>query len=171
MIKIKNNQTVQKGALMTNEFINEAIALARQSAEKSQGGPFGAVVVKDNQVIGRGSNQVTTHNDPTAHAEIGAIRDACQTLKTFSLHDCTLYSSSEPCSMCLSAIYWARIEQVFFANTYKQAGDIGFDDQFIFKQLNLAHKDKQLAISRIKDKSVLKNALEVLNYGKRTLPG
>ena len=152
---------------MTNKFINEAIALARQSAEKSQGGPFGAVVVRENQIIGRGSNKVTTHNDPTAHAEIEAIRDACQTLKTFSLHGCILYSSSEPCPMCLSAIYWARIEQVFFANTYRQAGNIGFDDEFILKQLNLAHKDKQLAITRVNDKSVLNNALEVFKQWQK----
>ena len=143
--------------------MNEAIALARYSVN-NQGGPFGAVIVKDRQIIGRGSNQVTSHNDPTAHAEIEAIRDACQSLQSFSLHGCTLYSSSEPCPMCLSAIYWARIEQVFFANTYKQAGKIGFDDQFIFKELNLAHKDKQLAISRIKDKVLLEDALEVFKH-------
>ncbi len=152
---------------MTNKFINEAITLARLSVEKSQGGPFGAVVVKDNQIIGRGSNQVTIHNDPTAHAEIEAIRDACQALKTFSLHGCSLYSSSEPCPMCLSAIYWAHIEQVFFANTYKQATDIGFDDQFIFKELNLDHKDKQIAITRVKDKTVLNNAFEVFTHWQK----
>ncbi len=153
---------------MVNKFMNEAIALARYSVTDNQGGPFGAVIVKDKQIIGRGSNQVTSHNDPTAHAEIEAIRDACQALQSFSLHGCTLYCSSEPCPMCLSAIYWAHIEQVFFANTYEQAGKIGFDDQFIFQELNLAHKDKKLAISRIQDKSLLNDALEVFKHWEHT---
>lgn len=141
--------------------MSEAILLARQSVEQKRGGPFGAVIVKDQQVIGRGNNQVTTHNDPTAHAEIEAIRDACQTIQSFSLSGCTLYTSSEPCPMCLSAIYWARIEEVFYANTYAHAGQIGFDDQFIFEELNLPHKDKHISITQIKNKSILSDALDV----------
>lgn len=144
-----------------NKFMDEAIKLAQQSVQIHHGGPFGAVIVKDNQIIGRGSNQVTTHNDPTAHAEIVAIRDACQQIQSFSLAGCTLYASSEPCPMCLSAIYWARIDSVFYANSYEQATQIGFDDQFIFKELSLPHEQKDLSIAQIQDKSVLNDALEV----------
>ena len=147
-----------------NNFMNEAILLAQQSFEENHGGPFGAIIVKDNQVIGRGTNKVTTHNDPTAHAEIEAIRDACRNIQSFSLKGCTLYSSSEPCPMCLSAIYWARIDNVFFANTYDQASQIGFDDQFIFRELNLPHKDKHISIAQIKDKSVLDKARKIFYH-------
>ena len=146
---------------MKNKFINEAIQLAHQSVHENNGGPFGAVIVKDDKIIGRGSNQVTNHNDPTAHAEIEAIRDACQNIQSYSLAGCTLYASSEPCPMCLSAIYWARIDSVFYANSYEQASQIGFDDQFIFKELNLPHQQKNLSISQVQDQSVLNNALEV----------
>ncbi len=146
---------------MKNKFIDEAIKLAHQSVHAHHGGPFGAVIVKDNQIIGRGSNQVTTHNDPTAHAEIVAIRDACQQIQSFSLAGCTLYASSEPCPMCLSAIYWAHIDSVLYANSYEQATQIGFDDQFIFKELSLPHEQKNLSISQIQDESVLNDALEV----------
>ncbi|MDX2506802.1 MAG: nucleoside deaminase [Gammaproteobacteria bacterium] len=146
---------------MEKKFIDAAILLAHQSVTDHKGGPFGAVIVKDRQIIGRGSNQVTSHNDPTAHAEIEAIRDACQNIQSFSLSGCTLYSSSEPCPMCLSAIYWARIECVYFANTYQQASQIGFDDQYIFKELSLPHQHKNLAISQVTDESVLFDALRV----------
>ncbi len=146
---------------MKNKFINEAIQLAHQSVHENNGGPFGAVIVKDDKIIGRGSNQVTNHNDPTAHAEIEAIRDACQNIQSYSLAGCTLYASSEPCPMCLSAIYWAHIDSVFYANSYEQATQIGFDDQFIFKELNLPHQQKNLSISQVQDQSVLNNALEV----------
>ncbi len=146
---------------MKNQFMDEAIKLAHQSVKTNHGGPFGAVIVKDQKIIGRGSNQVTTHNDPTAHAEIVAIRDACQNIQAFSLEGCTLYASSEPCPMCLSAIYWARIDTVFYANSYEQATQIGFDDQFIFKELSLPHQQKNLSISQIEDESVLNNALDV----------
>ncbi len=146
---------------MKNKFMDEAIRLANQSIHDNQGGPFGAVIVKNNEIIGRGSNQVTRHNDPTAHAEIEAIRDACQHIQSYSLEGCTLYASSEPCPMCLSAIYWAHIDSVFYANSYEQATQIGFDDQFIFKELSLPHQQKNLSISQIQDKSVLNDALEV----------
>lgn len=146
---------------MKNKFMDEAIRLANQSIHDHQGGPFGAVIVKNNEIIGRGSNQVTRHNDPTAHAEIEAIRDACQHIQSYSLEGCTLYASSEPCPMCLSAIYWAHIDSVFYANSYEQATQIGFDDQFIFKELSLPHQQKNLSISQIQDKSVLNDALEV----------
>ncbi|MCU7937930.1 MAG: nucleoside deaminase [gamma proteobacterium symbiont of Bathyaustriella thionipta] len=153
---------------MINKYISEAIFLARQSIDKHQGGPFGAIIVKDNHVIGRGTNQVTHHNDPTAHAEIEAIRDACRNIQSFSLEGCTLYTSSEPCPMCLSAIYWARIDTVLFANTYEQASQIGFDDQFIFKELHLAHKDKHIFISQIKDKAILNDAHDVFSAWEKS---
>lgn len=146
---------------MKNQFIDEAIKLAQQSVDSHQGGPFGAVIVKNGRIIGRGSNQVTHHHDPTAHAEIEAIRNACQHIQSHSLEGCTLYASSEPCPMCLSAIYWARIDSVFYANSYEQATQIGFDDQFIFKELSLPHQQKNLSISRVQDESVLSDALEV----------
>lgn len=153
---------------MKNKFIDEAIHIAHQSVSNNEGGPFGAVIVKDQQIIGRGSNQVTSHNDPTAHAEIEAIRDACQQIQSWSLAGCTLYSSSEPCPMCLSAIYWARIDSVSYANSYQQASQIGFDDQFIFRELSLPHPQKSLCISQIQDKSVLNNALEVFQAWEKS---
>ena len=153
---------------MEKKFIDAAIHLAHESVHKHHGGPFGAVIVKDNRIIGRGSNQVTCHNDPTAHAEIQAIRDACKNIQSFSLSGCTLYSSSEPCPMCLSAIYWARIDTVYYANTYQQASQIGFDDQFIFKELNLPHQQKNILISQVNDESVLDNALEVFQAWEKS---
>jgi len=119
--------------------------------------------VRNNQIIGRGSNQVTRHNDPTAHAEIEAIRDACRQSQSFALPDCILYTSSEPCPMCLAAIYWARIETVVYANTYEQAYQIGFDDTFIFNELSLPHEQKKLSIVQVKDKSILSAASAVFD--------
>ncbi len=142
------------------QFMNKAVDLAQESIEHC-GGPFGAVIVQDNTIIGQGSNQVTRHNDPTAHAEIEAIRNACQNINSYSLRGCTLYASSEPCPMCLSAIYWARINQVYYANTYADASKIGFDDQFIFRELRLPNDQKSIGLTRIKDKSVLEKALKV----------
>ena len=148
-------------AKMDTIYIQEAIQIALESVHSHQGGPFGAVIVKDNIIIGRGNNQVTHHNDPTAHAEIEAIRDACQNIQSFSLKDCRLYTSSEPCPMCLSAIYWARIDQVIYANTYQQAQAIGFDDQFIFQELSLSHAHKKISIKQTDDSDALKKASEV----------
>ena len=118
-----------------NLFMMRAIELSIQSA-KTKGGPFGSVIVKDNKIIAEGSNQVTINNDPTAHGEIVAIRSACQKLNTFNLSGCDLYSSCEPCPMCLSAIYWSRIENVFYANTRIDAKKIDFDDSFIYSEIN-----------------------------------
>lgn len=117
------------------EFMKEAIRLANQCFESGQGGPFGAVVVKDGQIIGRGHNMVTAHNDPTAHAEVMAIRDACQKLGTFQLTGCELYASSEPCPMCFGAIYWARPDRIYFGASCEDAADAGFDDSFIYEEL------------------------------------
>jgi tRNA(Arg) A34 adenosine deaminase TadA len=112
-----------------------AIALAREGMRTNRGGPFGAVVVKERQIVGRGFNQVTSTNDPTAHAEIVAIRDACRSLDTFTLAGCDMYASCEPCPMCLAAIYWARIDRVYYAATCADAAAIGFDDAFIRSEL------------------------------------
>jgi tRNA(Arg) A34 adenosine deaminase TadA len=118
-------------------WINEAIGLARAGMRIHGGGPFGAVVVANGELVGRGSNQVTPLLDPTAHAEIVAIRDACHALQRFDLRGCVLYTSCEPCPMCLSAIYWARLDRVYFASTRKDAAGIGFDDDFIYQQIPL----------------------------------
>lgn len=118
------------------KFMRLAIELSAQSIENG-GGPFGAVIVKNGEIIATGSNGVTKHNDPTAHAEITAIRNACKKLNTFVLDDCEIYSSCEPCPMCLSAIYWARIKKVYFANNRKDAELIGFSDNLIYDELNL----------------------------------
>lgn len=133
------------------------IELAKQSIEVG-GGPFAAVIVKDNQIIGKGANQVTLNNDPTAHAEIMAIRQACQKLNNYQLKGCSIYTSSEPCPMCLSAIYWSRLTQVYYANSYQQAQLAGFDDQFIFNELTLDHQHKHLLISQINSSVMLKEA-------------
>ena len=121
-------------------FMRKAIKLARKGMNKNAGGPFGAIVVKDGKIISKGYNKVTSKNDPTAHAEVVAIRKACKKLGTFQLDDCTIYTSCEPCPMCLGAIYWARPKQVFYASNKKDAAAIGFDDQFIYKELGLIDK-------------------------------
>ena len=118
-----------------NPFMIRAIELSIESA-KFKGGPFGSVIVKNNKIVAEGSNKVTMNNDPTAHGEIVAIRDACQKLNTFNLSGCDLYSSCEPCPMCLSAIYWARIENIFYGNTRTDAKSIDFDDSFIYSEIN-----------------------------------
>ena len=112
-----------------------AIRLSLAKMKANCGGPFGAVVVRRGKIVGRGWNQVTSTNDPTAHAEVSAIRDACQKLKTFQLDDCELYTSCEPCPMCLSAIYWARFKKVYYGNTRKDAAKIDFDDDLIYREV------------------------------------
>ena len=112
-----------------------AIRLSLSKMRTNCGGPFGAVVVRNGKIVGRGWNQVTSTNDPTAHAEVTAIRDACKKLKTFQLDDCELYTSCEPCPMCLSAIYWARFKKVYYANTRKDAAKIDFDDDLIYREV------------------------------------
>lgn len=118
-------------------FMREAIALSVMGMTNGKGGPFGAVIVKNGQIMGKGHNQVTSTNDPTAHAEVVAIRDACQNLGTFQLENCTLYTSCEPCPMCLGAIYWARPERIVFACTKDDAANIQFDDAFIYQEMAL----------------------------------
>ncbi len=120
-----------------NQFMQQAVELSFRGQRTGHGGPFGAVVVKDGVVVGQGHNEVTATNDPTAHAEIVAIRDACRNLGTHQLTGCELYTSCEPCPMCLGAIYWARPDRVFFANTRHDAAHIGFDDAFIYDEVPL----------------------------------
>jgi len=118
------------------EYMREAIRLSVEKMQAGFGGPFGAVIVKNGEIIARGYNNVTSSNDPTAHAEVDAIRKACQVLGTFQLDDCELYTSCEPCPMCLGAIYWARPKVVYYGNTKVDAAKIGFDDQFIYEELD-----------------------------------
>jgi guanine deaminase len=134
-------------------WMNEAISLARAGMRIHGGGPFGAVVVSDNQIVGRGWNQVTPQLDPTAHAEVTAIRDACRTLQRFELRGCVLYTSCEPCPMCLSAIYWARLDRVYFASTRKDAAAIGFDDDFIYQQIPLELAARSLPMDQLPTQS------------------
>lgn len=127
----------------------EAIRLSAESVNDGKGGPFGAVVVKNGKIIGRGQNRVTSQNDPTAHAEVVAIREACKTLNSFQLEGCELYTSCEPCPMCLGAIYWARPASVYYANTKSDAAAIGFDDQFIYDELQRPMNDRKFAMIQI----------------------
>lgn len=117
------------------EFMEKAVRLSREGMQQGRGGPFGCVIVKDGEIIGTGTNRVTSDNDPTAHAEMVAIRDACRQLQSFQLADCDIYSSCEPCPMCMAAIYWARPRRVFFANSRHDAAEAGFDDAFIYDEL------------------------------------
>jgi len=130
---------------MTAEtFLREAIRLSKDKMEAGEGGPFGAVIVKDGKIIGRGWNRVTSSNDPTAHAEIMAIRDACTRLETFSLAGCEIYSSCEPCPMCLSAIYWARLDALYFAGSQTDAAAAGFDDALLYREVALDWNTRNL---------------------------
>ena len=134
---------------MSQQFMREAIRLSLKKMRENQGGPFGAVIVRRGQVIGRGWNQVTSANDPTAHAEIMAIRQACKRLRTFQLDDCDLYTSCEPCPMCLSAVYWARIRRLYYANTRQDAARIDFDDDRIYRQLALPIPRRSLPMKQL----------------------
>lgn len=130
------------------KYMVEAISLAKESL-KSGGGPFGTVIVKDGKIVGKGMNRVTVWNDPTAHGEIVAIRDACKNLNLFQLNDCILYTNSEPCPMCLGAIYWSRLKAVYFANTKEDAESIGFDDKFIYKEIETSHTSRNIPFHQI----------------------
>ena len=139
------------------EFMKRAIELARVGMAANAGGPFGAVIVKDGKIIGEGNNRVTSSNDPTAHAEIIAIREACGSLQNFQLDGCTIYTSCEPCPMCLGAIYWARPDRVVYACNREDAAGIGFDDDFIYTELEKPNEARELVMI-----SLMRNeALEV----------
>ena len=130
-------------------FMKEALKLARKNMERPKGGPFGAVIVKNGKIISEGYNVVISKNDPTGHAEIVAIRNACMELGTYHLHGCTIYSSCEPCPMCLGAIYWARLEELYFSGTRKDAALAGFDDDHIYREFTLDHEKRSIPTSRI----------------------
>jgi guanine deaminase len=141
---------------MKKKLMREAIRLSVQMMRRGKGGPFGAVVVQDGKIVGRGCNQVTSTNDPTAHAEIVAIRDACKRLKTFVLDDCDIYTNCEPCPMCLSAIYWSRIGNVFYGNTRKDAARIAFDDDHIYHEVALPIRCRKLVMKQLLRTEALK---------------
>lgn len=136
-------------------FMREAIRLSIDNMRAGNGGPFGAVIVKDGKIIARGFNQVTSTNDPTAHAEVVAIREACKILGSFQLEGCEIYTSCEPCPMCLGAIYWARPSKMYYANTKKDAANIGFDDQFIYEELDLHMNKRQMPTIQILNEEAL----------------
>jgi tRNA(Arg) A34 adenosine deaminase TadA len=138
------------------KFMQEAIKLAADNLRSLNGGPFGAVVVKDGVIIGRGSNSVPSSNDPTAHAEIMAIRDACKNLDSFQLDGCIIYSSCEPCPMCLGAIYWARPEKLYFAASKQDAARAGFDDSYIYQQLPLSIEQRDLPTTQFMSEEAAK---------------
>ena len=140
---------------MSNQFMKRAIELSIKSVNSGTG-PFGAVIVKDNQIISEGFNTVTLNNDPTSHAEIVAIRNACKVLNNFSLKSCDLYTTCEPCPMCLSAIYWARIDRVYYANTRRDAQKIDFSDAMIYEELNKTIKERTIPMRQIMRDEALK---------------
>ena len=135
--------------MVVEDFMKEAIELSVNNVLKNNGGPFGAVVVKDGKIIARGYNQVTANNDPTAHAEVVAIREACKVLGTFQLTNCEIYTSCEPCPMCLGAIYWARPSRVYYANTKEDAAAIEFDDDFIYKEIEKPIHEREMKFIQI----------------------
>ena len=136
---------------MTREekFMQEAIELSRTGINNNEGGPFGCVIVKGEEIVGRGNNKVTSTNDPTAHAEVVAIRDACNNLGTFQLDDCEVYTSCEPCPMCLGAIYWARPKVIYFANNREDAADAGFDDSMIYDEMAATIEQRKIPIKTL----------------------
>ena len=140
---------------MKNKFMQRAIELSIESIN-SGGGPFGSVIVKDEKIISEGMNRVTVDNDPTSHGEIVAIRNACKKLNTFNLSDCSLYSSCEPCPMCMSAIYWSRIGKVYYANTRDDAKKINFDDSLIYSEIPKKNEDKKIPIKQMMRDEALK---------------
>ena len=134
----------------------EAIALSQQGIDKNHGGPFGCIIVKGDTIVGSGNNQVTSTNDPTAHAEVVAIRDACKNLETFQLEDCEVYTSCEPCPMCLGAIYWARPKIIYYANNRQDAADIGFDDSMIYDEMAADIRSRKIPILSLGREEALK---------------
>jgi guanine deaminase len=138
-----------KEQLAKEDFMREAIRLSIENVENGKGGPFAAVIVKDGKILATGVNEVIASNDPTAHAEVVAIRNACKTLNSFQLDGCEIYCSCEPCPMCLGAIYWARAAKIYFANTKEDAAAIDFDDKFIYDEIDLSHTERKLTIHQL----------------------
>ena len=138
------------------ELMKHAIKLSENNIKETSGGPFGAVIAKNGEIISEGVNRVTTHNDPTAHAEIEAIRSACKTLNSFSLAGCEIYTSCEPCPMCLSAIHWARIDKIYFANSRKDAAALNFDDEFLYDEIGKDLHERKIPVMRIMENEAIK---------------
>jgi len=134
---------------LSEKFMREAIRLSLENINKGEGGPFGAVVVKKGEIISEGSNKVTSSNDPTAHAEIEAIRAACKILNTFTLTGCDIYTSCEPCPMCLSAIHWARIEKIYYGNTRQDAAALNFDDEFLYDEIGKEIHERKIPMLQL----------------------
>ncbi len=134
--------------MKAEDFMRKAISMATENV-KNGGGPFGAVIVKDNEIIATGVNRVTASNDPTAHAEVSAIRNACNKLNTFDLTGCEIYTSCEPCPMCLGAIYWARLSKIYYGNNKQDAAHIGFDDDFIYNELDRSIDQRNIPTSQL----------------------
>ncbi|PKB44372.1 tRNA(Arg) A34 adenosine deaminase TadA [Cellulophaga sp. RHA19] len=142
---------------MSNEkFMQEAVNAALRGMQNNEGGPFGCVIVKDGKIIGKGNNKVTSTNDPTAHAEVTAIRDACKNLDSFQLDGCTIYTSCEPCPMCLGAIYWARPDKVYYGSSQADAANIGFDDEFIYKEIPLPYNERSIPFEQLSPEIAIK---------------
>ena len=142
--------------MQKEEFMQRAIDLSIEGSSKDKGGPFGAVVVKDGKIVGESYNQVTSTNDPTAHAEVMAIRDACKNLETFDLSGCELYTSCEPCPMCLGAIYWAKFDKIYYGNSRKDAAKAGFNDDFIYDEIPLPLSERKIKMMEIGQKEAQK---------------
>ena len=155
---------------MNEKFMRKAIELSIANVKNNTGGPFGAVIVRNGEIIATGANSVTNKNDPTAHAEVEAIRNACQILGTFQLDDCEIYTSCEPCPMCLGAIYWSRPKAVYHGNTKKDAAKINFDDQFIYDELDLPLTQRNLKMTQLLPEEAIeafelwKNSMEKVEY-------
>ncbi|TAM99274.1 MAG: nucleoside deaminase [Chitinophagaceae bacterium] len=139
------------------DFMQIAVNLSKKGMEEEKGGPFGAIVVKGDEVVGQGFNSVLEYNDPTAHAEVMAIRDACKRLNSFQLEGCEIYTSCEPCPMCLGAIYWARPDKIYYANDRKDAADAGFDDSFIYEEISLPVSKRSIPMYQIDNKEALES--------------
>jgi tRNA(Arg) A34 adenosine deaminase TadA len=139
-----------------NKFMRRALEISLEEMNKNDGGPFGAVIVRDGEIIAEGNNEVTSKNDSTLHAEIVAIRNACKRLNTFDLRGCTIYTSCEPCPMCLGAIYWARLDKIFYANTKEDAAKIGFDDAFIYEELELPKNKRKMIMEQLLQEDAIK---------------
>src|SRR6056297_50284 len=142
--------------VMDTKFMDRAIDLARIGMNQNHGGPFGCVIVKDEQIVGEGHNRVTTSNDPTAHAEVVAIRDACKHLGTFQLTGCDVYTSCEPCPMCLGALYWARPDRIFYAANSKDASDAGFDDSVMYDEISVPAPERSITTNSLNRDKALK---------------
>lgn len=150
------------------KFMEAAVELSAKAITENAGGPFGCVVIKAGKIIAFGNNKVTVNNDPTAHAEVVAIREACKALNTFQLTGCEIYTSCEPCPMCLGAIYWARPDVVYFANTKADAANIGFDDAFIYDEINIEPEERTIKMIHVPDNSALRVFIQWQNKSDKT---